>query len=89
MLVFNGYNPKIHNLENLDRKVCNLDPEFFKVFPRKTKEEERLFKLLKRAYVDARYKKRQYKINKKELEYLAKRVRKLHALARKNLQGQD
>ncbi len=31
------------------------------------------FKLLKKAYIDARYKK-DYKITKKQLEYLAERV---------------
>ncbi len=41
-----------------------------------------LFELLKKAYVDARYKK-SYKITKRELEYLAGRVRKLRTLTRK------
>jgi len=40
------------------------------------------FKLLKKAYIDARYKK-DYKITKKQLEYLAKCVRKLQRLAKK------
>lgn len=49
------------------------------VFPRKTKEEKRLFNLLNRAYIDARYKK-SYKITKEELEYLSGRVTKLMKL---------
>ncbi len=40
------------------------------------------FKLLKKAYIDARYKK-DYKITKKQLEYLAKCVRKLQRLTKK------
>jgi predicted transcriptional regulator len=47
-----------------------------KIFPRQTDEEDRLFNLLKDAYIDARYKK-DYKITREELEYLAKRVEKL------------
>ncbi len=40
-----------------------------------------MFKLLKKAYIDARYKK-EYKITKKQLEYLAARVKKLQKLTR-------
>ena len=82
LLVFSGYKPKIHNISTLGKQVARYEPEFKKIFPRKTKEEDRLFKLLKKAYVDARYKK-EYKITKSELEYLSKRVKKLHALTRK------
>jgi hypothetical protein len=38
-----------------------------------TEEEKRLFVLLKKAYIDARYN-RNYKIEKAELEYLGSRV---------------
>lgn len=60
----------------------------FPVFPRSTHEEERLFDLLKKAYIDARYK-REYKITKKEFEYLAGRVRKLHETLEIDLQRED
>ena len=40
------------------------------------------FKLLRKAYVDARYKK-DYKITKKHLEYLAERVKILQRLTNK------
>ena len=49
--------------------------------PLECKQEER-FKLLKKAYIDARYKK-DYKITKKELEYLAKHVKILQRLTKK------
>jgi predicted transcriptional regulator len=51
------------------------------VFPRTTPEEERLFELLKKAYIDARYNPK-YKITKKELEYLAERIKKLQRLTK-------
>ncbi len=73
ILVFTGYKPKTHDLEELGRQAKNLDPEFDKVFPKSTKEEKRLFELLQKAYVDARYK-RDYTIEKNELEYLGQKV---------------
>ena len=73
---------KMHNLETLGKRAANMDGEFLKIFPRDTAEQDRLFKLLKHAYVDARYKK-EYKITKAELEYLARRVKVLQRLTKK------
>ena len=82
LLVFTGYKGKRHNIESLGRRVSGYDPAFLKVFPRATKEQDENFKLLKKAYIDARYKK-DYKITKKQLEYLAKRVKLLQRLTNK------
>lgn len=82
ILTFTRYKPKLHDLEKLDRQVSNLDPEFFKIFPRATEEQKRCFDLLKKAYIDARYKP-DYTITKEELEYLAGRVRKLQELTKR------
>jgi len=82
MLVFTGYKPKRHNIETLGRRVSGCDAEFLKAFPRATAEQDKNFKLLKKAYIDARYKK-DYKITKKQLEYLAKRVKLLQRLTKK------
>ncbi len=73
LLVFNDYKPKIHDLEELCFHTIKLDDRFKQVFPRKTEEEERLFNLLKNAYIDSRYK-MEYEIKKEELEYLADKV---------------
>ncbi|MCP4603810.1 MAG: HEPN domain-containing protein [Proteobacteria bacterium] len=82
LLTFTGYKPKTHNIAALGRRAASHDPGFAKVFPRKTKDEQRLFKLLKKAYVDARYSDK-YRISKKDLEYLSARVKKLHGLVRR------
>ena len=82
LLVFTGYRPKTHNIETLGRKVSGCDTVFLKVFPRATEQQDKRFKLLKKAYIDARYKKN-YKITRAELEYLAGRVRKLQRLTKK------
>ncbi len=50
-------------------------------------EIDERFKLLKKAYIDARYKK-DYKITKTQLEYLAKCV-KTATPYQKNMQGED
>jgi predicted transcriptional regulator len=49
---------------------------------KKDAEQRNSFTLLKKAYIDARYKK-DYKITKKQLEYLAKRVQVLQKLTNK------
>ncbi len=82
LLVYSGYKPKIHNIRSLGKKACRYNAEFAKVFPMKTAEEKKCFKLLLKAYVDARYKK-DYSITKGELEYLSERVKKLHKLTEK------
>jgi predicted nucleotidyltransferase/HEPN domain-containing protein len=79
ILVYTDYKPKIHDLEKLNKQVCKLDCRFKIIFPRSTDEEERLFQLLKKAYIDSRYK-LEYKITKEELEYLSLRVEKLRNL---------
>lgn len=82
ILVASGYKPKTHNINKLGKVAARYSPEYKKIFPRQTDEEKRLFKLLKNAYVDARYKK-DYKITKEELTYLSKRVEKLRDLVEK------
>ena len=82
LLVFTGYKGKRHNIEKLGRQVSGYDTAFLKVFTRATAEQDENFKLLKKAYIDARYKK-DYKITKKQLEYLAKRVKLLQRLTKK------
>jgi predicted nucleotidyltransferase/HEPN domain-containing protein len=81
ILVYTDYKPKIHDLEKLNKQVCNLDNRFKAIFPRTNDEEERLFQLLKKAYIDSRYK-LDYKITKEELEYLSQRVEKLRDLTK-------
>jgi uncharacterized protein len=73
LLVFTDYKPRIHDIEILGNQVEKLDTNFATVFPRKTAEEDRLFILLKKAYIDARYNKN-FRIEKEELEYLGGRV---------------
>jgi len=81
LLVFTHYKPKVHDIKILGKRVSNLDPRFLPVFPRTTPEEKRLFELLQKGYIDARYNPK-YKVTKKELEYLAERVKQLQKLTK-------
>jgi HEPN domain-containing protein/predicted nucleotidyltransferase len=78
-LVFTGYKPKTHDLEILGGMAKACDMEFGKVFPKGDLQERMRFTLLKKAYVDARYK-AEYKISKADLEWLAGRVQILRDL---------
>lgn len=82
LLVFTNYKPKTHDLRTLRRRAASQHPEFIKVFPLATKEQRRLFELLRAAYVEARYNPA-YKITRAELEYLGKRVRVLQRLTKR------
>jgi HEPN domain-containing protein/predicted nucleotidyltransferase len=73
LLVHTGYKPKEHDLEKLLAQAAGFDPRFTTVFPRNTPEEEHLFDLLRRAYVDARYSK-SYRISEAELKAIEERV---------------
>jgi len=81
-LVFVNYRFRTHDIQRLGIKAVSYNVDFAKVFPRETNEQRKLFNLLKKAYVDARYKP-SYRITKKQLEYLAKRVKILQRLTKK------
>ena len=81
LLVFTHYKPKEHDIGTLGKQAKNLDLRFSTAFPHSTQEENRLFELLRRAYIEARYNPK-YKITRKELEYLGERVKKLQKLTK-------
>jgi HEPN domain-containing protein/predicted nucleotidyltransferase len=79
LLVFTRYKPNSHDLEIL-RKIANsVDTRLISIFPLDTPENKDLFKLLRKAYVDARYKP-SYAITHDELSILANRVEKLREI---------
>ncbi|NQY74418.1 MAG: HEPN domain-containing protein [Candidatus Margulisbacteria bacterium] len=73
LLVFTRYKPNTHDLEKLIKHVTRVEPEFLEVFPQGTEEERERFKLLREAYVKARYKP-SYTVTQEELKWLAERV---------------
>lgn len=76
LLVFTNYSPAEHFLLELKRQAMNQVPELEKILPYRTKEEERLFKLLDYAYIGARYDS-DFHIFEDELKILAAEVEKV------------
>ena len=76
LLVFSGYKPKLHDITKLAGMVSHYHDDLLKIFPMDTKEQKDNYKLLRAAYIDARYDKN-YKINEQQLSYLITRVSKL------------
>ncbi len=76
LLVLTAYKPKVHNIEDLGKRAGDLHPALRNAFPRGSPEDDRLFKLLKHAYVDARYDPK-FTITREELATLAGHVRAL------------
>ena len=81
LLVFTGYKPKTHDLERLANQTAPLHSALVGALPRTEPEDERLFKLLKRAYIEARYSK-SYRVTDDELGILRAHVRDLGARVR-------
>ncbi len=82
LLVFTRYKPSSHDLQKLGQRVASIEPRFLTAFPQGTEEEKARFELLRKAYVNARYKP-SYSITREELEWLAERVKCLQSLAEK------
>jgi predicted nucleotidyltransferase/HEPN domain-containing protein len=78
-LVFTLKNSKQHNLAKLLASVRRYSSEFDKIFPQKTKEEKRLFLLLKQAYIQARYNPK-FVVTKEDIDTLMPLVQWLFAL---------
>lgn len=83
LLVFTGYKPKTHNIWKLRKISKILSEELYLLFPIETdKTENHLFDLLKRGYIDARYKP-DFSITGEELQLLFDRIKKMQAVVEK------
>jgi uncharacterized protein len=75
LLVATGYKPKTHNLDRLRNYAKPLSEDLYFIFltPTTDKNEEYLFDLLQRSYIEARYK-TDYTITEEELKALIEKV---------------
>jgi len=73
LLTLTLYSPKQHNIKKLRALANTIAPELISVWPQNKRLYKRVFELLRRAYVEARYSPH-YKITKKELEWLFERI---------------
>ncbi|WP_343538865.1 HEPN domain-containing protein [Sphingobacterium thalpophilum] len=78
LLVYTGYKPKTHRIRAYRKYAKHISQDLYNVFryPRTDSEENRLFKILNDAYIDARYKD-DYFIDPDDLKKLISRVDKL------------
>ncbi|WP_439490804.1 HEPN domain-containing protein [Algoriphagus sp.] len=81
LLVFTGYKPKIHNLKFLRERTKEYSDTLYFLFkPHENNPiESRLFSLLKRGYVEARYHP-VFDVTKEEIDELAKRIKTMRKL---------
>jgi len=79
LLVFTDYKPRTHDIEDMGQQASKQHSDFLQVFPQTTDEEKRLFELLKKSYIEARYSK-SFTVEKSELDYLSERVQLLKEL---------
>ena len=82
LLVFTHYKPNTHNLAVLRKLTNTLNNELLRIFPLDTADDRYLFKLICKAYVDARYKP-SYKITHEEITQLIKKIQSLHDIGEK------
>lgn len=79
LLVFTHYKPATHDIGLLRKLVSTVSKPLGVALPREAPEDKQRFKLLQKAYVDARYK-RNYSITRDELEILSRQVKQLREL---------
>lgn len=84
LLVFTGYKPKTHNLDKLRHYAKQHSQQLFLIFPFPVQknEEYHLFNLLKRGYIDARYKS-DYIITSEEVQKLVEKINEMQGVVEK------
>lgn len=88
LLVFTGYKPKTHSLDKLRQYAKPYSKELMQIFPETNSplgdggNESHLFDLLKRGYIDARYK-NDYTITEQELAALIQKLKNMQSIVQK------
>lgn len=80
-LSFTLNNPKQHNLAKLASAVIRYSKKLALVFPLETQEEKRLFKILKTAYIEARYNP-DFVVTKEDIEALIPKIELLRDITK-------
>lgn len=76
LLVFSHYKPKIHDLKKLSEISAALDKALFNALPNVTQIEQEHFDILRKAYIDSRYKK-DFSVTKEQLLFMGEMVKAL------------
>lgn len=80
LLTFTLKSDKEHNLEELFKASRGYAPELIRVFPVGNEDEERLFKILVRSYIEARYNP-EFKVSREDVKDLMVKVEKFGEVA--------
>jgi uncharacterized protein len=83
LVVFTGYKLKSHNIEKISQLAEKVVPDLKEVFPSSTAEQREIFDLLKKAYIEARYK-QNYEISLDQLEQLSSCIKVLFSKVSKH-----
>lgn len=75
-----GYRANTHNLDKLTRYTMLVHNEVREIFPRRSADDQHLFRLLQKAYIHGRYKDN-FSITEEQLLVLITRVKKLQLFA--------
>lgn len=77
-LVFYGYKPKTHSIKEYKNYTKGISSEIDNMFisPKGSLEEKRLFEILQKSYIDARYKS-DYYVSRGDVETIISEVKKL------------
>lgn len=80
-LVYYGYKPKTHNIKEYKNYTKGISPEIDNMFinQNSSSEEKRLFEILQKSYIDARYKSNYY-VSRADVEDIMDQVKKLKGL---------
>ena len=76
LLVYTLRSGKEHNLQKLFEATRGYAPELYTLFPLEDEEEKRLFEILIKAYVEARYNPK-FTVSKEDIEALTAKVEEL------------
>lgn len=79
LLVYTHYKPKLHDLEELAEKAAALNPTFLNAIPNITPTDQEHFQILRRAYIESRYKK-DFSVSKEQLLRIAEMVKSLQEI---------
>lgn len=80
-LVFTGYKPKTHSIQEYQNHVKSISDKINKLFcfPPDNQEEDRLFTILQKSYIDARYKD-DYFVERVDVEKLIEKIENLERI---------
>lgn len=86
LITVTGYYCSTHNIDRLLRYAAMASYQLPDLFPKNNDKEKRLFSLLQKAYIEARYT-NSFNVQEREVKELQERVRHLHEIVNNTIQS--